>query len=146
MSITGTLCVRSLCRFRQCMLLIETTWIFNRYICFQEIEKPQILVLKNHRFETKKHTNLMSNEIANKWKSTNFQADEFMWNHSMSWCGFCCLSICPSVCPSVSLFLVLALKSTFWIRFSWNLHSLSISSIASSLLIFKEIGQSVWEK
>ena len=27
----------------------------------------------------------MPNEITDKWKSTKFQADDFMWNHSI--CG-----------------------------------------------------------
>ena len=49
-----TFCARSLCRLRRCTLLVGTTWIFNRYICFQKIEKRRILVLKNHCFQTKK--------------------------------------------------------------------------------------------
>ena len=35
-------------------------------------------------------------------------------------------------------FLIYTIKSTFLVRFSWNLHSVSISSIPSTLLIFKK--------
>ena len=48
----------------------------------------------------------------------------------MSWRGF--------RRPSVSVFLVNAIKSTFLVGFSCNLHSLSIPSIASILLILKK--------
>ena len=54
LSITGTLYARSLCRCRRWSLLVVTTWIINRYICFETIEKPRILILKNHCFQSKK--------------------------------------------------------------------------------------------
>ena len=59
-------------RVRCADVLIETTWIINRYFCFQKIEKPQILVLKESSFSNKKTTNLMSNEIAENENQPNF--------------------------------------------------------------------------
>ena len=43
-------------------------------------------------------------------------------------------------------FFVYAIKSTFLVEFSWNLHSLSILSLASTLLIFKKNQKIIMEK
>ena len=54
-----------------------------------------------------------------------------------------CHGLGSIVRPSVSIFLVYAMEFTILVGFSWNLHSLSISSIALTLLILKKIGKVV---
>ena len=56
------------------------------HLVFRWAKTPRILVLKKSPFSSQKTTNLTPNEIADKWKSTKFQADDFMWNHSIIEC------------------------------------------------------------
>ena len=70
MSISGTLYARSFCRCRRYTLHIETTWIMNRYFCFQKIEKPQILVLKKSPFSNQKITKSPLNENQRNFRPT----------------------------------------------------------------------------
>ena len=57
---------------------------------------------------------------------------------STGWKAWFLSSAHLSVRPLVSFFLVYEIKSTFFVGFSWNLHNLLISSIASTLLILEK--------
>ena len=89
-------------------------------------------------------------------KTISNMTDEIKVSHLHCWEQFIAVliesqkSLCRDVVSVVRLFgssfLVYIIKSTFLVEFSWNLHSLSISLIASNLLILKKIELSVREK